>query len=131
MLCYHIQQHGQTRLTKASLSLVATAYSLFRLITIGLLGMANKPRWVALQFRLGFNLMSHNVQSLKYRTGFFVAQLHAADIAIAGLQETRCLHSQLVRQDHFLRVTSAADNGHGGVELWLNTLQPEISRRWY
>ena len=47
-------------------------------------------------------------------------QILHADIAITALQETRARHNQCIQDDFFIRCISAAQQGLGGVEIWIN-----------
>lgn len=68
--------------------------------------------------------VTYNVSSLQQRKGsFFVsylrAQADACEYDVVFLQETRTKESQLVQSQTHYRLTSAAAEGRGGVELWL------------
>ena len=52
-------------------------------------------------------------------------QLHAADVALAGLQETRARESGVREGVHFRMLAASADpSGVGGVELWVHKAVP-------
>ena len=52
-------------------------------------------------------------------------QFQDAKYDLIALQETRAKHSETRRDGNFVRLISAGDHGHSGVELWLNVAQLE------
>ena len=73
---------------------------------------------------MSMTIISHNVQSLKGKVQYYRAQIHTLKPAVVGLQETALEQSQMTAADGYLRLSSAAKNGHGGTELWLATSWP-------
>lgn len=70
------------------------------------------------------NAVTYNVQSLgpragQGRTAYLREQLQSHGIEVAFLQETRTKHSSMTLSQSHIRLSSAAVNGQGGVEIWL------------
>ena len=82
-------------------------------------------------FTPSLKIISFNVRSLKEadqgqddgytagRSPHLEAQLLDCDATVVGLQETRTRFTDVCRSQHFYKFRAAAQNGHGGVELWL------------
>ena len=71
-----------------------------------------------------FFLVTYNVGTLGPKDGgvkiqYLREQLEAHEVTIACLQETRARSSQMITSRTHVRITSAASQGHGGVEIWL------------
>ena len=69
-------------------------------------------------------IVTYNVGTLGPKDGgvkiqYLREQLEAHEVTIACLQETRARSSQMITSRTHIRVTSAASQGHGGVEIWL------------
>lgn len=67
---------------------------------------------------------TYNVATLGGRRGPYVVQylkeqMSAHGLDLLCLQETRSRGSNLIVSTHHLRVVSEADQGHGGIEMWL------------
>ena len=75
-------------------------------------------------YTLDLRILSHNVQSLLGKIQYYRAQTHSAKFNVIGLQETASRSSQVTKADNFLRLAVAAQQGHGGIELWLSTMYP-------
>lgn len=74
-------------------------------------------------FKQKWNLLTYNVSSLQPRKSAFYVTYLRQQIAKAGyevsfLQETRCRESQMLTSQSHYRLTSAAEAGRGGVEIW-------------
>ena len=85
------------------------------------------------QKRLCLSTVSYNVSTLQPKKGgvfvaYLRAQLTAAKIHITFLQETRSRESNLVVSESHLRVVAAAEQGKGGIEIWLLRKDPDTGR---
>eukprot|EP00438_Fugacium_kawagutii_P008299 Skav206322 [mRNA] locus=scaffold1420:111633:116027:+ [translate_table: standard] len=78
------------------------------------------------EFRVG----TVNVGTLDYRSEDhtlasswkvreLLAQCQAHNLAVVAVQETRARYSQLILEGEWVRLISAANQGQGGVELWI------------
>ena len=74
-------------------------------------------------------LIGFNVRSLKEtpqdapdfvpgRMSYLESQIHELGAHVVGLQETRTRESEVSKTAKFHKFKSAADKGHGGIELW-------------
>ena len=78
----------------------------------------------------GLSVCSANVRSLHTspeghagKTQFLRRQMQDLHFNVLGLQETRTVSGQS-QADQVLRLSSGSQDGHYGVELWINLLQP-------
>ena len=74
-----------------------------------------------------FTITSANVRSLRdkdtglfSKAGLLAEQFRTANYEVVGLQETRSKNSTVLNTNGYLRLTSACEEGHGGVEIWFN-----------
>ena len=58
--------------------------------------------------------------TLSMKATALMHQFEEADCDVVYLQETRGAHSQCLQQGSFIRIMSAANQGQGGLETWLN-----------
>ena len=69
-------------------------------------------------------IVSHNVQSLLGKIQYYRAQAHSQQISLLGLQETCTPESRVTKADGYLRLSSAACQGVGGIEAWISQDYP-------
>lgn len=96
----------------------------FGRIVPSLMPAANVATSTAEVYKQKWNFLTYNVSSLQPRKSAFYATYLREQIAKAGyevsfLQETRCRESQMLTSQSHYRLTSAAEAGRGGVEIWL------------
>ena len=86
--------------------------------------------------RLELHLVTYNVGTLRQRgkysptlmPKYLREQIAAHEIHILFLQETRANVSSLFQSDTHIRLVAAAENGRGGVEIWLLRRHPKTQR---
>ena len=54
------------------------------------------------------------------KAGLLAEQFRGASFEVVGLQETRNKTSTILHTNGYMRITSACENGRGGVELWFS-----------
>ena len=74
--------------------------------------------------QIDLKLLTFNVQSLLGKVHYLRAQLHHSGYALIGLQETATREDRVSSADGFLRVTSQAQEGIGGLEVWFSIWTP-------
>ena len=68
---------------------------------------------------LDFRVITHNVRSLKGKVAYYRAQMHHGRYSLIGVQESASPEARTTMADGYMRLTSAAVKGHGGLEIWL------------